>query len=254
MSVQQQYTVGQLARLAGVSVRTLHHYGALGLLPASDRSPSGYRLYDADDARRLTRILFYRDLGFGLDHVADLLAGDTDTMTHLRTQHRLLTERLDRVRAMVTAIEREMEAHMSGTRLTVEQQLEIFGEAWDPAYQEEAESRWGGTDAWAQGQERMAGFTPDVWREVKAETDTLNADLAAAFRAGVEPGSSRAGELAERHRASLQRFYDADHAMQQRVVEFTTSDPRFVRTYDELAPGLADWLREVVAAHAAARD
>lgn len=244
------YTVGTLARLAGVTVRTLHHYGDIGLLAPRARSAAGYRLYDAADVDRLTRILYYRDLGFGLDDVAALLDGDTDPADHLRTQHRLLTERLARVQELVTAIEREMEAHMSGIRLTPEEQLEIFGETWDPAYQAEAEERWGDTAAWSQSQERTAQWTREDWERVKTEGDALNARLAEAFTAGVEPGSVRANELAEQHRAELNRFYDADHELHRGVVGFTTGDERFRAQFEELAPGLSDWLRAIVEANA----
>lgn len=244
------YTVGTLARLAGVTVRTLHHYGDIGLLAPRARSAAGYRLYDAADVDRLTRILYYRDLGFGLDDVAALLDGDTDPADHLRTQHQLLTERLARVQELVTAIEREMEAHMSGIRLTPEEQLEIFGETWDPAYQAEAEERWGDTAAWSQSQERTAQWTREDWERVKTEGDALNARLAEAFTAGVEPGSDRANELAEQHRAELNRFYDADHELHRGVVGFTTGDERFRAQFEELAPGLSDWLRAIVEANA----
>jgi DNA-binding transcriptional MerR regulator len=248
---EEMFTVGELAGLAGVTVRTLHHYGDVGLLEPSARSDAGYRLYGAADAERLTRILYYRDLGFGLDEIAALLDGDTPAVDHLRTQHRLLTERLARVQQMVTAVEREMEAHMSGTRLTPEEQLEIFGETWDPAYQEEAEERWGDTDAWAQSRERTAHWTAEEWREVKRDQDDLEARLATAFRAGVRPGSPEADALAEDHRAQLGRFYDADHAMQRGVVCFTTGDDRFRAHYEGLASGLADWFRDVVETNAA---
>ncbi|MEH3033875.1 MAG: MerR family transcriptional regulator [Aeromicrobium erythreum] len=245
-----RYTVGQLARLAGVTVRQLHHYDAIGLLVPSGRTSAGYREYEADDADRLTRILYYRDLGFGLDDVAALLDGDTDPADHLRTQHRLLVERRDRVQALVTAVEREMEAHMSGIRLTPEEQLEVFGETWDPAYQTEAEERWGDTAAWAQSQERTRSWTKADWEAVKERTEALNTRLAEAFREGVEPGSERADALAEEHRAELNRFYDADHALHRGVVCFTTGDERFRSQYEELAPGLSDWLRAIVEANA----
>lgn len=244
------YTVGALARLAGVTVRSLHHYEDVGLLVPHTRSTSGYRLYDAGDADRLTRILYYRDLGFGLDEIAALLDGDTDPADHLRTQHRLLTERLATVQRMVTAIEREMEAHMSGIRLTPEEQLEIFGESWDPEYQGEAEERWGDTEAWAQSQARTAAFTKEDWQQVKADADALDADYAAAFASGVQPGSPEADVLAERHRAALNRFYDADHALQRQVASLLTDDERFAAPYERRAPGLAAWIRAIVDANA----
>lgn len=65
-----EHTVGEVARLAGVSVRTLHHYDEIGLLPPSGRSESGYRLYSAADVERLRRILFYRELDFPLEEIA----------------------------------------------------------------------------------------------------------------------------------------------------------------------------------------
>ena len=69
-----EYLIGEVARLAHVSVRTLHHYDGIGLLTPSARSAAGYRLYSAEDLRSLQQILFYRELGFALDEIADILA------------------------------------------------------------------------------------------------------------------------------------------------------------------------------------
>jgi len=122
------YTVGALARLSGVTVRTLHHYDSIGLLSPSARSAAGYRLYSAADLRRLRQVLFYRELGFGLDEIAEILAGPADgTDDHLRRQHRLLRERAARTAALLGAIEKEMEARDMGMALTPEEQFEVFG-------------------------------------------------------------------------------------------------------------------------------
>ncbi len=58
------YSVGQVADLAGVTIRTLHHYDGIGLLSHSERSAAGYRIYEEPDLERLQQILFYRELGF----------------------------------------------------------------------------------------------------------------------------------------------------------------------------------------------
>jgi DNA-binding transcriptional MerR regulator len=80
-----EWTVGELARLAGVSVRTLHHYDDVELLRPTGRSPAGYRLYDTADRQRLQQILFYRELGFGLEEIRHILAEpDRDAEHHLR--------------------------------------------------------------------------------------------------------------------------------------------------------------------------
>src|SRR5918997_5759920 len=111
MGLVNEHTVGEVSRLSGVSVRTLHHYDDIGLLPASGRTEAGYRLYSSTDLQRLKRILFYRELDFGLDEIARILAdpaaADDD---HLRRQHRLLRDRQTRTAALLEALEHEMEA------------------------------------------------------------------------------------------------------------------------------------------------
>src|SRR5215217_5827672 len=98
--------VGEVAALAGVTVRTLHHYDRIGLLSPSGRTSSGYRQYAAADLDRLHQVLLYRELGFSLEEVADLLSDDADPEAHLRRQHRLLRDRLDRTQQMVAAVEK----------------------------------------------------------------------------------------------------------------------------------------------------
>ncbi|WP_374437765.1 MerR family transcriptional regulator [Inhella sp.] len=71
------YTVGELAKKAGLTVRTLHHYEQLGLLVPSGRSEAGYRLYNAADVRRLHRVLAYRQSGLALKDIAALLQADS---------------------------------------------------------------------------------------------------------------------------------------------------------------------------------
>ena len=86
------YSVGEVARIAGVTVRTLHHYDDIGLLPASARTAGGYRAYTESDIVRLQQIRSYRELGFGLDEIAEMLRNG-DPLDHLREQHQLLLER-----------------------------------------------------------------------------------------------------------------------------------------------------------------
>ena len=159
-----EYLVGDLARLSHVSVRTLHHYDGIGLLTPSARSAAGYRLYSDADLRRLRQILFYRELGFALEEIADILADPAaGTDDHLRRQHRLLRERRARDATLLGAIEREMEARKMGIALTPEEQFEIFGTDKLAEYTEEAKQRWGDTDAWKQSERRAAAYTKEDW-------------------------------------------------------------------------------------------
>src|ERR671915_517822 len=108
-------TVGAVARMSGVTVRTLHHYDEIGLLRPSGRSDNGYRRYADADLERLQRILFYRELGFGLDDIRNLITdGDADAIGHLRRQHAMLRDRIGRLERMVASVEKAMEAHTMG--------------------------------------------------------------------------------------------------------------------------------------------
>ena len=246
-------TVGAVAELVGVSVRTLHHWDRIGLAPASGRTWSDYRVYDDDDVARIHRVLVYRELGFTLAEIGGLLDDPAvDEHAHLGRQRDLLLRRISHLQEMVSAVERLKEAITMNAPLTPEDRAEIFGTDWDPGYQDEAEERWGDTPQWEQSRERTAKLSKEDWKRVKARGDALNADLAAAKRAGVDPGSPEAAELAERHRASIEQFYDCTYSMQVCLARMYGEDPRFAETYEALEPGLTGWLRAAVEANARA--
>jgi DNA-binding transcriptional MerR regulator len=126
--MEEHLTVGRVAELADVTVRTLHHYDEIGLVQPSARTAAGYRAYSADDVEQLREVLAYRRLGFGLREIADLV-GDpaTDAVAHLRRLRGLLLDQRERADAMVRAIDRELEARAMGIRTTPEEQLKVFG-------------------------------------------------------------------------------------------------------------------------------
>ncbi|WP_433190596.1 MerR family transcriptional regulator [Actinoallomurus sp. CA-150999] len=246
-------TVGRAAALVGVSVKTLHHWDAIGLVRPSERTWAGYRVYSGDDVARIHRVLVYRELGFPLAEIGRILdAPGTDARHHLRRQRSQLMERIDRLQKMVGAVDRMLEASKTGMRLTPEEQVEIFGDDWQPAWVEEAEDRWGDSAQWAQYAERAHRMTPEDWKGIAATTDALNTDLAAAKRAGLAPGSGEANALAERHRALLSRYFDCTHAMQACIGRMFVDDPGYAEYFDTAAPGLAVWLRDAIFANAAA--
>ena len=168
-------TVGEVAAMAGVTVRTLHHYDRIGLLSPSGRSSAGYRLYAPDDLDRLHQVLLYRELGFSLEDVAALLADDADPKAHLRRQHQLLRDRLERTQQMVAAVEKEMEARAMGMSLTPEEKFEVFGEFDPDQYEEEVQERWGETDAYAQSKRKTAAYSKNDWVRIKADQEEIGA-------------------------------------------------------------------------------
>jgi len=244
--------VGEVAALAGVTVRTLHHYDRIGLLSPSGRTAAGYRQYAPADLDRLHQVRLYRELGFPLEEVAALLSGDADPEAHLRRQHRMLRDRLERTAAMVEAVEKEMEARAMGISLTPEERFEVFGDQ-DPAqYDAEVEERWGETDAYRQSRRKTAAYSKDDWMRIKAEAADLEARFAAALHSGVPAESEEAMDLAEEHRQSITRnYYDCSPEMHAGLGRMYVEDERFTAHYEDIAPGLAQYVSTAVQANAA---
>ena len=139
-----------------------------------------------------------------------------------------------------------------GISLTPEERFEVFGEQ-DPAqYDAEVSQRWGETDAYAQSKRKTAAYTKDDWVRIKAEGADLEARFAAALTDGVPADSDRAMDLAEEHRQSITRnYYDCPPEMHAGLGRMYVEDERFTAHYEEIAPGLAQYVSTAVQANAA---
>lgn len=245
-------SVGQVARLTGVTVRTLHHYDAIGLLSPSERTPAGYRRYTEADLDRLRTIIGYRELDFPLDRIAAMLDDpDADIVSHMRRQHTLLTNRAGRIQRMIGALERLLEAHAMNYNLTPEEREEVWGDFRPEEYEAEAQERWGGSDSYRQSQARTKQYTKDDWLAIKREGAEINERLAALMTAGTPATSVEAMDLAEAHRQHISRwFYDCSYEIHRGLGQMYVDDPRFTATYEGVGEGFARYLRDAIVANA----
>jgi DNA-binding transcriptional MerR regulator len=245
-------TVGAAAAAVGVTVRTLHHWDRIGLVSPSGRTVAGYRLYSAGDLARIHRVLIYRELGLPLDSIGKILDfPGSDPGPCLRQQRALLAERLTRLQGMVEAVDRFIAAHEAGTTLTPAEQVAIFGRDWQPSWSAQARQQWGQTEQWVQYAERAATMTAGDWQQTTSATTAVNSDLAAAVRAGIDPASTQAGILAERHRATIGAYFDCTHSRHACLGRLYLADARFTAYYEALQPGLTQWLHDAIDANAA---
>jgi len=233
-------------------VRTLHHYDEIGLICPAGRTGAGYRRYTVADLYRLRQVLAYRALGFSLDEIATLLDDPTvDALGHLRRQHELLTERIHRLRAMVAAVERELEAHQLGISLSPQDRFEVFGDQDPEQYADEVEERWGDTEAYAQSQQRTGRYTKEDWLRIKQEQEDWNRRLVAAYTGGIPATGQDAMDLAEEHREQISRwFYDCGYPMHRGLAGMYLADERFTQNYEKLARGLARYFHDAIMANA----
>ena len=250
-----ELSVGEVAELVGVSVRTLHHYDAIGLLSPPTRTEAGYRLYGRAELERLSQVLAYRELGFELEAIAQLLDhADTDPVEHLRQQEALLNARLERLLAMRRQVRRQMEARKMGINLTPKEMFDLFGDDDPSKYAQEAEERWGHTDAYKQSQQRARGYTKADWQRLGAEAAAVEERLIELMRAGAPATDDRAKAAAEAHRQQISRnFYDCSYEMHRGLADMYMADPRFTKYYEDKAEGLAAYVADAIRANAEGR-
>ena len=248
-------TVGQVSQTFGVTVRTLHHYDAQGLVVPSARTHAGYRLYTDADLARLATVVTYRRLGLPLTEVRALLDGQGTAAEHLRRQREAVLTRLGELTDLVSAIDAALEAEMNDRPAMTEELKGLFGDGFSEDHQAEAEQRWGETTAWKQSASRTKRYTPADWEQVKAEMDAVNAAFVAALTSGAAPDSDEAMAVAEAHREHIaQRFYDLDHTFHRGLADMYVADPRFTKTYEDLAPRLAQYVHDAIHANADRHD
>ena len=254
-SAEELHTVGEVANLAKVTVRTLHHYDRIGLLVPSRRAENGYRIYDYADLERLRQILLLRELGFGLDAIGQMLdAGAYDRRRALVAQRELLRERQRRTDRIIAGMDRALAAMEEEKPMEKTKMFEGLEDFDHERHEDEARERWGGTDAYRESMRRTRRYTKEDWTRIKAEAEDVIARLGALLEEGAHAASRAARELAEEHRCHIDRwFYPCSHAMHAGLADMYTADPRFMEHFEKRGEGLAAFFREAILANAARR-
>lgn len=242
-------TIGDVAGLAGITVRTLHHYDDIGLLTPTKQRPNGYRGYTDGDIDRLQQILAYRELDLGLDEIARILDEPSDTIGALSEARRRIDDQLARLNRNAASLDATIESETKGTRMTPEEKLEAFG-AFDPdEFGDEAEERWGGTDAFKNSARRTSAYTPADWKHQAEETDEIYQALLALMAAGTPAGSPEAAVLVDSHRAQITKwFYDCTPEIHAGLGAMYVADERFRSNIDKSGNGLSEYLSTAIQA------
>jgi MerR family transcriptional regulator, thiopeptide resistance regulator len=241
-----EYTVRQLAGLAGVSVRTLHHYDHIGLLSPSSRSAAGYRQYSGDDALRLQQILFFRELGFALGDIQRILDDPGfDRAQALQSHRLLLQERSRRLAQLITTIDRTL-AHLKENEmpLTDTEIYEGFSEDEISRIQEETRRRYDPRLV-EESERRIRRMSKPEWDALKAEGVNITRDLAGL--ADRSPGDPRVQALIVRHYAMIGKYYSVTKEIYRGLGQLYVDHDGFRSYYERFRPGLAHFMRDAMA-------
>lgn len=193
------WSIQEVARLAGTTSRTLRHYDAVGLLHPTRVGAGGLRYYDRDAIVRLQRILLLRELGVGLGAIAEALDAQGDERRALRTHLEWLRAEQERLARQVASVERTITALDKEEEIMADEMLDGFDHT---QYKEEVEQRWG-KDAYARSNDWWEGLGAEGQRDWRARAEQLGRDWIAAAQAGSDPAGPEAQALAARHAAWL---------------------------------------------------
>lgn len=239
MNEHRSLTVGEVARIARVSVRTLHHYDAIGLLQPGTRSRGDYRLYSRADLERLFRIRLYAALGVPLAEVKRILDEERVTREEALSAHRSrLLEQVDRFRFQIRTLDRLLE---NPNDMNPE---EIFRGL-------EAEERWGETPQWRESARRTKNYDKAQLAALREESDGLLKALGEARVAGESPQGEEVLGLVEAYRLHIDRwFYPLTREGHVALGAMYVEDSSFRETFESIAPGLAEFVKEAIEANA----
>lgn len=189
------WSIQDIARIAGTTSRTLRHYDAIGLLKPSRVGGNGYRYYDRDSLVRLQRILLLRELGLGLDAVGRVLDDRTDAVPALRDHLEWLRTERQRLARQIASVESTIHAVEEGEEIVAEQMFDGFDHT---QYKDEVEKRWG-KEAYAASDRWWRSKSPEERAEWQSRQERLAADWQAAAASGISSDSEEAQALARRH-------------------------------------------------------
>jgi DNA-binding transcriptional MerR regulator len=243
------FTVGELSKLTGITVRTLHHYDEIGLCRPSQRTAAGYRLYDDRDVQRLHQVLVFRELGLPLDEIAAAIDAEPDRVGLLRRHRAALAGKRGKLDAMLAAVDATLDRLEGETTMRDEDVKQMF-DGFDPTqYEAEVKERWGTTDAYKESARRTKGYTKADWERFKAEAAANGSRIAELMRAGKPVTDPEVQAAVTEHRLLIDRwFYPCSTEMHKALGSMYVTDPRFTANLDKLGAGYAQYLSDAIAA------
>jgi DNA-binding transcriptional MerR regulator len=249
-----EWSIQEVARLAGTTSRTLRHYDDVGLVVPSRVGANGYRYYDADALVRLQRVLLLRGLGLGIPAIAEVLAGQTDDTHALAGHLRWLHEERERIGRQIASVERTIRSRKGGEEIMAETMFDGFDHT---QYKEEVTQRWG-AEAYQRADAWWRGLSADERAAWKARVALLQSDWIAAWESGVAADSAEAQALARRQYDWLSGTPGTPQTAEGHPTKayFTglgdmhVADPRFGRHYG--GPEGAAFVRDAMRAFAEA--
>ena len=208
------YTVKKLAEVSGVSVRTLHFYDEIGLLAPAYVGDNGYRYYEEEQLLMLQQILFFREMGFELKQIQDVLSqNDFDKLQALRTHKEVLLGKQQRLQELMHTIDKTIEQLNGGKKMKAQEMHEGFDPQKQAEYDAYLVNRFGDPvrEIMAESKKNTSGWSKSTWAKSNQEWDSICKDLAKLMKAGQNVSSKPVQAVIKRHLDWLTAYWTPNH-------------------------------------------
>lgn len=244
-------TVRQVAKAAGVSVRTLHHYDAIGLLKPGHVGTNGYRYYGREELLRLQQILFYRELGLPLAGIGAILDDPAfDPLSALRGHRAALGDRIAHYRTLIRTIDRTIISLENDEDMDTNDYYAGIAPETRDRWQREAEAYWG-KDAVAAAQAKARALSKEQVAAIQREMEAIKTDFIGLFRQGADPGCEAVQAVTDRHYRWVSHSWSPDAAAFKGLGHYYVENPEFRGTYDDdKLSGCPEFIAEAMAIYA----
>lgn len=240
----KKYSVKELADLAGVSVRTLHHYDQIDLLKPSFRSEKGYRFYQRDELLLLQQILFYRELGFSLRDIDAIIKDPSfDLVIALESHKKNLKKQARNLKKLMTTIDNTLNELKNKKMMKESELYEGFSTQEIKTIKKEVSERWG-ADQLKETEERIQQMGKEGWKDVKKKGEEINWLLADLM--DFNPESIHVQQAIELHFKHMNLFYEVSKERYLGLGKLYITDERFTETYEKYRPGLAHFIQQAI--------
>lgn len=238
-----EYTVKQLSNLANVSVRTLHFYDEIGLLPPTRVGENGYRRYGDGAVLRLQQVMFYKELGLSLEEIAAVLdAPGFDVLQALEAHRRTLRQRLGRLQRLMLTVDRTIDQLKGGQPMKNEDLFVGFSDEEQAQLEAEAAALWG--DSVRESGRRWRGCTPARRAQIMAEGQAVYETVMQQMSA--TPDAPEVQAAIGRWHQHMRYFYEPTVDVLRGLGQAYVEEPRFRAFFDKLKPGLAPFMRAAI--------
>lgn len=235
--------INKVAKLTGVTVRTLHYYDEIGLLKPSNITESGYRLYNEDELYKLQQILFFKELEFSLNEIKDIITNpDFDRVKALKNQKELLIKKRKRIDNLITLVDSTLkgENNMSFKEFDM---TEI--ENTKKKYAKEVKQRWGSSDAYIECEKKCNNYSKDKWKQIDGECKNI---LKAFASNRDKPADSlEVQTLVEKWQEYINvRFFNCTNEILKGLGCMYIKDERFKKNIDKNGEGTAEFMSKAI--------